>query len=249
MSTHIPKIKIIILAAGEGKRMGTGIPKVMNLLKEKPLIEYVVAAAEAAGCGKPLVVVSPKHTLVQEYLGARAEYVVQKEQLGTGHAVAAAQGAIQEEIDAVVVLYGDMPFVQSESIKKFITAQQTSSAALVLATVRVPNFLGQYAQFFDFGRIIRNEQGEILRSVERRDASPEETAILELNPCFYCFKTDWLWRHLKNLKNSNAQNEYYLTDLLQLALEEKAVVETVSVDSSEAIGINTKEQLAHAALS
>ncbi len=270
---HISAVAIVILAAGQGKRMQSDLPKVMHLLNGRPLVDYVVKVAEELEV-KPAVVVSVKDNLVKNFLGNRADYAVQAEPLGTGHALMCVEKAFTGRSAAkpchsgakspltggqrggvgrhspdvrrgnpVVVLYGDMPFIKSTSIKRLIDEHIQKDNVLTLMTVRVKNFDGWRASFADFGRVIRDADGKILRTVEKKDATPAELEIKELNPCYYCFKSEWIWPNLKKLKNNNAQGEYYLTDLVEMALREGARVSSIELDAEEAIGINTKEYL------
>lgn len=234
----------IILAAGDGKRMQSTTPKVMSLLHGRPLVDYVVSAVEQAHLSeKPVIIVSPKHTLVQEFLQDRADYIIQKEQLGTGHAVGSASDLLKNKFEHVVVLYGDMPFIRSSSIEGLIVEHESGANTITMATVVVPNFLDEYRALYSFGRVVRDSSGKIIRSVEMKDASEEEKNIKEVNPCYYCFRSDWLWTHLASLRNINAQSEYYLTDLIKIAIDEGQKISSVSIDPHEAIGINTKEDL------
>ncbi len=243
LNNNLDKVGIIILAAGEGKRMKTGIPKVMNLLKNMPLIEHVVEHVESSGvCEKPVVIVNPNHTLVQDYLGGRAIYVVQTQQLGTGHAAGCSAEVLEGKVENIIVLYGDMPFLKPESIKKLAETHNAEGNILTMMTVTVPDFEGKFIALKDFGRILRDSAGRIIKSVELRDATPSEASSLELNPCYYCFNAQWFWREVKNLKNNNAQGEYYLTDLVDRAMDGYKV-SSISIDPEEAIGINTKENL------
>lgn len=236
------KVGIVILAAGKGKRMQSELPKVMHPLHDKPLIDYVVSAVEALGI-KPVVVVPDDSNLVREYLGNRADYAVQAEQLGTGHAVSVAESALAGRVEHVVVLYGDMPFITAKSISALIDDHTTRNNMATLMTVTVPDFHDWRAQFYDFGRIIRDSNGDIIKIVEKKDASPAELNINELNTAFFCFNAEWLWKNLKNLKDNNAAGELYLTDLVKFAFDEGASLSSVNIDPREAIGINTKEHL------
>lgn len=238
------KVGIVILAAGDGKRMKTGIPKVMNLLHGKPLIGHVVDHVLESGLvEKPVVVVSAGHNLVQEYLGDRAVYVIQDKQLGTGHAVACAETELKNKCDSLVILYGDMPFITASSLKKLVESHISNKNILTMLTITVPDFEGWRKYFYDFSRIIRDKNGEIIEDVQMKDATKEELTITELNPCYFCFDSKWLWSHLKQLKTDNTQAEYYLTDLVKFVMVEGAKLGTVQIDPTEAIGINTKEHL------
>lgn len=241
-------VAVLILAAGEGKRMKSDLPKVMHELKGKPMIDFAVKAVENSGItSKPLLVVSAKNKLIQDYLKGRAEYVVQREQLGTGHAVAVTEDWFKEEnkeeIKNIVVLYGDMPFISSESIKRLLGEHEKTRNVLTLMTTTVPNYDGENSKFKEFGKIVRDSKGKIEKIVELKDANELEKNILEVNTGFFCFDAAWLWSHLKMLRNNNAQGEYYLTDLVQLAIKGGYPISSVAINSSEAVGVNTKDQL------
>lgn len=243
MSNTLPNnVGVVILAAGHGTRMKSELPKVMHELNGKPLVAHVVDNARAAGIvQKPVVVVSPKSDLVREYFGDTVEYAVQEEQLGTGHATAAAESVLKGRVDHVVVLYGDMPFFRAESIARLVKRHEERKNILTLMTVTVPNFDWAYTPFRGFSRIVRGEDGHIIKDVQVKDASPEELTIHECNPSVYCFSSDWLWSHLQNLKNDNAQGEYYLTDLIAMAIEEGVAISSIATDPHEALGINSRE--------
>lgn len=240
-----PNIGIIILAAGHGKRMKSIVPKVMSSLHGKPLVLHVLEQAEAAmGEVRPVVVVSPLHTLVQECLGDRAAYVVQAEQLGTGHAVGCAESALKGNVDHVVVVYGDMPFVRAASIQRLVARHLERDNTVTMMTVTVPNFAGRYAPFDGFSRVIRrSDDGHISRIVEKKDATAAESLITELNPSYYCFKSAWLWEHITRLNNHNAQKEYYLTDLPKMAIDEGEKISSIAIAPEEAVGVNTPDDL------
>ncbi len=241
----LDNVGVIILAAGDGKRMNSTLPKVMHELHGKPLIEHVVEHAEALGLAhKPLIVVSPKHTMVQDWLKDRAEYVVQHEQLGTGHAVSVTEPLLKGRVDHVVVLYGDMPFVSTESITRLVSRHLERDNTITLLTFMVPHFKGVYQPFYNFGRVVRRDvDGHIEKIVEKKDATESELGILELNPSFFCFNTEWLWESLKKLRSDNAQKEYYLTDLIGMGIEEGEKISSISIEPKEAIGINTADDL------
>lgn len=238
-------VGVVILAAGDGKRMNSVLPKMMHELKGKPLVEHVVEHVESLGFfRKPVIVVSAKHTMVQDYLKDRAEYVVQSEQLGTGHAVSVAESLLRDTVEHVVVLYGDMPFVSTHSIGRLIDRHLERENVITLLTFMVPHFKGVYQSFYNFGRVVRrNTDGHIEKIVEKKDASESELEILELNPSFFCFNTSWLWDNLKKVKSNNAQKEYYLTDLIGMGIEEGVQISSISIEPREAVGINTAEDL------
>lgn len=239
------KIGVVVLAAGKGKRMQSNMLKVMHELNGRPLIDYVVGAVEDSGvCEKPVVVVCAEDPAVQNFLDGRAEYVTQIERLGTGHAVANAEEKLKDEVDTVVVLYGDMPFIKPESIQKLVEKHLEKGNQLTLMTATVDDFTDWRVSLYDYGRIIRaGEENHIVKIIEKKDATPEELEIRELNPAFMCFNAEWLWKNLRLLKNNNVQGEYYLTDLVGLAFAEGQKLSSVAIDPKEAVGINTKEHL------
>lgn len=246
MENNTPKnsrVNAVILAAGMGKRMGGNKLKVMYELNGRPFIDYVVSSVEESLPGqKPTVIVCEQDSSVQDFLGDRAQYVIQRERLGTGHAVQTAEDFLRNQGDYVLVLYGDMPFISAESIKKLLTRHQERQNTITLMTVITPDFEGWRACLYDYGRIIRGDDGHIVRSVEKRDATPEELQIQELNPCIYCFKADWLWKNLKNIQNDNAQKEYYLTEVIRLAIEAGEKLSAIHIPPEEAVGINNPDQ-------
>lgn len=237
-------VGVVILAAGDGKRMKSTLPKVMHNLNGKPLIEHVVERVQSLDLAhKPVIVVSPKHTMVQDYLKDRALYVVQSEQLGTGHATSMAESLFKNKVEHIVVLYGDMPFVSGHSIERLITRHLERANTITLMTFMVPHFKGVYAPFQSFSRIVRGGDGHIVKDVQVKDATSQELEIHECNPCYYCFNAAWLWNNLKKVGSNNAQKEYYLTDLIGMAIEEGVKISSISIEPKEAIGINTAEDL------
>lgn len=243
MSNQNPNVRAVILAAGQGKRMGGTMLKVMHEVHGKPMIDYVVGTVEKAGLVKPIVVVCATDPAVQNFLGDRAEYVVQVDRLGTGHAVSMAEPVLRDQVEGVVVLYGDMPFVSADSVKRLIARHQECDNTLTMMTFVVPDFAEWRTPFNSFSRIIRGADGHIARDVQFKDATSVELEIKELNPCVYCFKSEWLWENLKNLKNNNAQQEYYLTDLISEAIRQGQRISSIEIDPKEAIGVNSPADL------
>jgi bifunctional UDP-N-acetylglucosamine pyrophosphorylase/glucosamine-1-phosphate N-acetyltransferase len=182
--------------------------------------------------------------MVIEELGGGYQYAIQEEQLGTGHAVLCAEEILKNNHVPVMVLYGDMPYISAETIANIAKTHVEENAILTMATVTVVDFDEWRAGFFDFSRIIRDENGKVVRTVEKKDATEAELQIREVNPCYFCFDSTWLWTQLRMIGNSNAQHEYYLTDLVKIAVESGVKIATVSIDPKEALGVNTKEHLA-----
>jgi len=238
------KLAVVVLAAGQGKRMGGQVPKVLRDLKGQTIISRLIKAINQSGIvARPVVVVSDDHTLIQESLGEQAVYVVQAEQLGTGHATSCAAPLLTNQADQIIVLYGDMPLIKSQTLQALAKTCETNHHILTMFTTEVKDFEDWRSSFYNFGRIIRGQQGQVLAVKEKKDCRLEELQIKEVNPGLYCFKAEWLWQNLGGLDNQNAQREYYLTDLVKKAIEQGLSVATVKINPEECIGINTPEEL------
>ena len=234
--------RITILAAGKGTRMNSELPKVLVPLKGRPMIKYLMDSVVSSQVdSRPLIVVSPdnREIIGQTLAEYDLEYVIQDKQLGTGHAVHCTQEYLGEA-DNVVVLYGDHPFLKSESIRKFASLKQT---ALTIMPTILPDFAGWHQNFYHWGRIIRGANGQVEKIVEFKDATDEEKMVTEVNPGFMCFNRDWLSENINNLKDDNNQKEYYLTDLVKIAFESGQPVGTIAIEPAEAMGINSLAEL------
>lgn len=237
--------QILILAAGRGTRMGSPIPKVLIPLRGKPVIQYLLEeVSQVAQDSAPVIVVGFQSELVEQTLGSGYIYAKQIEQKGTAHAVQSAKSFIQA--DNVIVLYGDMPFVTTESIQQLAHLHESTGSKISMFTGLVPNYDGVYDHFKGFGRIIRDELGAIVRIQEYRDCSTQEQTITEINPGIYMFNTEWLWRAIDKIGNTNAQGEYYLTDIVELAIKDNLPIASLPIAVEEIYGINTPDHLAHA---
>ena len=238
------KVKIVILAGGKGTRMQHDLPKVLIPLQSKPMIQYLLRSVEqSAICEKPCIVIGYARELVKKELGDKYYYAVQEEQLGTGHAVLCAEKYIKDA-DSVLVLYGDNPYITPGTIQKLAQKHSESKNKITMATVQLPDFKDWRAFFYkNFSRIIRDKNGKILKSTEFRDASDEEKKVTEVNPCYFCFNAKWLLKELKALKNNNVQKEYYLTDLVKIAIQKKENIESIIINPNEALAINSKDEL------
>ncbi len=235
--------QIVILAAGRGTRMNSDLPKALVPLKGKPMIKYLLDSVVAAKIDSmPIVIVSPdnKNIISEALSGYSLQYALQTEQLGTGHAVACAKELIKPETDNIVVLYCDHPFLTAESLKKIATERIQTVKVM---TTKLSDFDSWRHNFYHWGRFIRNDKKEIERIVEFKDASPEEQAIIEVNPGFMAFSNSWLWPHISLLSNNNSQHEYYLTSLPGIAFEEGYKVSSVDIEPHEAMGVNSQEEL------
>lgn len=237
--------QVIILAAGKGKRMESDLPKALTPFLGKPFIRHVIEHITPYIVHKPIIVVGHKRELVTQELGDAYTYVIQEEQLGTGHAVAITEQAVPKDIETVIVLFSDQPLLRGETIKKLLDAHTAAQSMLTMAVAKIPDYDDWRGEaFYNFGRIFRDTSGAITRIVEAKDATEEEKAHTEVNPAYFAFNAPWLWSRIKKLSSNNVQKEYYLTDLVKIAFEEGETIASVDIDPVEALGANTKEQLA-----
>src|SRR3989344_4074362 len=235
------KVKIVILAAGKGKRMQSELPKVLIPLANKPLVRHLLESVKKVSVERPIVVVGYGAELVKSELGDSYLYALQEEQLGTGHALACAQD-MAKGTEHMLVLQGDMPFISATTIKNLMDRHLRSDAIITLTTARVSDFKDWKSGFKAFGRILR-EGGKVVGIREYKDANEKEKNITEVNAGCYVFDAEWLWKNLRKIKNENIQKEYYLTDLIKIATEEKARIKSIDIDMREALGANSKEEL------
>lgn len=237
--------QIIVLAAGKGTRMESELPKALTPLSGKTFIERVLGVLKLSKSKrKPLSVVWHKKEMICEALGDNCDYV-EAEPLGTGFAVLKCKEYCEKNnVSDVMILYTDHPLLSKETIDNIMTSHKDSDAVLTMATTIVPDFNDWRGGFKNFGRIVRNNSGEIEKIVEAKDANEEEMKIMELNPGYLCFKTSWLWENLAKVKNENAKGEYYLTDLVQIATEQGKKINSVKIEPVESLGANSKEELA-----
>lgn len=228
----------VILAAGEGKRMNSSLPKVLHKICGKSMVEHVLDAARAV-CHRQIVVVGHGADQVRQHLGDSVTFALQEEQLGTGHAVAQAEPFWPAE-GRVIVLCGDTPLISPDTLIAMLDEHVRQDAAVTVLTARVPVPAG-------YGRVVRGENGQVRRIVEEKDASGPEKAINEINTGTYVFDVGRLRFALKKLQNNNAQGEYYLTDCLEILVKEglKACGRLLE-DYCEALGVNDRAQLAEA---
>lgn len=231
----------VILAAGLGKRMQNALPKALSAIAGKPMLEYLIENVSDTTHAKPITVVGHKKEEIIERFGDSTIYATQEEQLGTANALLSARRACGDA-KRIAVFYGDHPFVSKETMSKLLEKSRATGAEITLATSEVPNFENEYKVFLNFARILRND-GKIIGIREYKEASGEEKNIKEINPGYYVFKSEWLWSHLENVKNNNSKGEYYLTDLLHMAAEEKSKIENIKIPLKEAMGANSKEEL------
>lgn len=235
--------QIVILAAGKGTRMGGDLPKVLlPLTNNEPIILHLLHQIEDLPQDtKPIIVVGFKKEMVMEALGDEYIYVTQIDQKGTGHAVLSAKDVIAA--DSFIVLNGDMPFTTKESLRQLIQSHHEQNAKVSMVTVKLPNFEDSYKYFLSWGRILRNTEGEITKIKEYKDCSEAEKQITEVNTGTYMFNSAWIWDKLALITDNNNQHEFYLTDIVELAIKDGQKVNSLSIEPKEAYGINNPEDL------
>lgn len=233
-------MKAIVLAAGKGKRLLSekyNIPKVLREANGRPLIKYVLDKTSFIPQKDTYIVVGFKKEIVEETITGDYNFVNQNEQLGTGHAVMVVEPYIGEYDGDVLVAYGDMPLFSENTYEMLIEKHKASNAGCTILTAVVDNPP-------DYGRVIRDYKGSIVDIVEKRDCSEEQLKINEVNVGMYVFNSRLLFQSLKQVSNSNAQGEYYLTDVPKVMLKNNIKIESVTIDKIyEIYGVNTTADL------
>lgn len=235
-------IAAVILAAGKGTRMNSDRAKVLHTVAGRPLVAWPLAAAKQAGADDVVVVVGHQADQVRQQLATEpgVRIAVQEEQLGTGHAVACALPALTAGCATVLILCGDTPLLTGATLRRLMREHRAHGAAVTVLTARMEDPSG-------YGRIVRDSDGRVQRIVEHKDASSDELAINEINSGIYCMELDFLNSHIDRLESDNAQKEYYLTDLVAMAVAEKRGCIAVQADDpDEIMGVNDRVQLAYA---
>jgi UDP-N-acetylglucosamine diphosphorylase/glucosamine-1-phosphate N-acetyltransferase len=235
------KFYALILAAGKGTRMKSDKAKVLHVLNGKPLLHYSLTAAKEAGAEKIVAVIGHQADDVREMFSVSGcIFVEQKPQLGTGHAVMQAKDVFADYNGLTVILCGDVPLLKAATIKSLIDNHLTSKAVVsVLTTIPPPPHA--------YGRIVKDDKGNVLKIVEHKDATEDEKKIGEINTGIYCVDTKFLFSALEKVNNNNQQNEYYLTDIVEIACREGLMVKSfIASDYVEVMGINTLEELSRA---
>jgi len=230
----------IVLAGGKGTRMKSDLPKVLVPVLGRPMIEYVLDALKTAGITRAAVVVGYRSDLVRETVAGHAEltFCEQSQQLGTGHAVMMCHAVLEQHTGPVVVVTGDSPLVQPQSLTALLDAFRTGNYACLLGTVHKENPHG-------LGRIVRDANRRFVGIVEEKDATPEQKQITEVNLSYYVFDCVQLRQALDRLGNRNAQQEYYLTDCPSILAQLGQSVEALAVlQPFESLSINNPEELA-----
>lgn len=230
----------VVLAAGKGTRMKSSLPKVLHTVCGRPMIEFVLDAARAAGAARFIVVVGFEADMVKDALKDHddVEFALQVEQNGTGHAVMMCAEQLAAHDGPVLVLAGDTPLLNTDSLAGLVDELSANNASCVVGTAMTEQNEG-------LGRVVRDQSGEFQKIVEQRDTTPEEAAIREINTGCYAFECADLLSALQQLRPENQQAEYYLTDCPAiLKLQGKQVSASARLTIEEAMGVNTQDQLA-----
>lgn len=237
-------LAIVLLAAGKGTRMNSKKQKILHDVGGKPMVQHVFEAAENVADLPPVLVVAPGETAVHDLFGERADYVVQEEQLGTGHATMVVRPFLENRASQVIITYGDMPLLKAETLQQLADKQAVSGAAIALLSV-----IGEPDS--SFGRVLRGVDGGVLEIVEvaeakQRSNTTEILSVRELNAGVYCFDADFLWQHIDQLPLRQARSgvEYYLTDMVETAVAQNLRVEAITTDDpDECLGAGTRAEM------
>ena len=231
----------LVLAAGKGTRMYSDLAKVLHPICGRPMLFYALATLQQLDFARVLVVVGHQAERIKKvFAEAPVEWVLQAEQLGTGHAVQCALPHLADFTGSVLICYGDTPLLTAETLRVFVRGHMNGDVALSVLSMLLE-------QPGNYGRIIRDSQGAVSGIVEAKDASDQERDIQEVNSGIYCASADLLRAVIPDIDNANAQGEYYLTDLVQKAVERGWKVQAVAAaDSRVVVGVNTKEELEEA---
>jgi bifunctional UDP-N-acetylglucosamine pyrophosphorylase/glucosamine-1-phosphate N-acetyltransferase len=235
------RLAVVVLAAGQGTRMKSDRAKVLHPILGRPMIWYPLATALALGAERTVVVTGAQAEQVRSALtGMGVSFAVQKEQRGTAHAVMAAMPALKGFDGDVLVLYGDGPLWRPETARDLIAIHRRRKADISLVTINLDNPYG-------YGRILRDGRGRVYGIVEEKDLTPEQKRLPESNPGMYAYRSDFLRLALPRVKTGNAQAEYYLTDLVEIAVAAGKKVESHTIaDQAEIVGVNSRAELARA---
>jgi bifunctional UDP-N-acetylglucosamine pyrophosphorylase/glucosamine-1-phosphate N-acetyltransferase len=233
----------VVLAAGEGTRMRSALPKVLHHICGRPLVRLVLDVADALGTALTVLVLGPETVeRVADTLGTGYGYTVQEDRLGTGHALLQARPLLQGKTKQVLVLYGDAPLLRPASARALCEEQHRSGALVSLLSFAPPDPTG-------YGRLIRDAQGHLIDLVEERNATPAQRTIGECNSGIYCFDAAWLWQQIDQIAINPLKGEYYLTDMVAMAVAQHgpgAASAILVADPDEARGVNDRAQLAEA---
>ncbi len=244
MDTDIKSLSTIILAAGKGTRMKSELAKVLHIINGRPMLAYSIDLASELGSEKIVAVIGHQASMIREAFNShRLIFVEQHEQLGTGHAVLQAKEVFRDYRGTILILCGDVPLLKKSTLKALYDRHLETKSVVTVMTVILKD-PGNY------GRVVTGTDGQVMKIVEQRDATEEEKKIREINTGIYCADCSFLFDAVGRIKNDNAQHEYYLTDIIEIArLSRRRAGSYVASDPIEVMGINTPQELELAALS
>ncbi|HHU64164.1 MAG TPA: bifunctional UDP-N-acetylglucosamine diphosphorylase/glucosamine-1-phosphate N-acetyltransferase GlmU [Clostridiales bacterium] len=235
------RLTALVLAAGEGKRMRSGIPKVLHEIWGKTMVQYILDALKDITDEKPVVVVGHKAEMVKERLGQQVVYAYQQRQLGTAHAVKCAREHLSRTDGYVIILAGDIPLITADTLRQMAGECMDNGYSAVVLTAEIDDPGG-------YGRIVRDDDGQLREIIEDKDADQRQKAIKEINSGIYCFNIRDLLDGLDKISSNNVQGEYYLTDIIKILREKGLKVKAYKTgDATEIMGVNDRVQLARAA--
>ncbi|MFA1822372.1 bifunctional UDP-N-acetylglucosamine diphosphorylase/glucosamine-1-phosphate N-acetyltransferase GlmU [Virgibacillus oceani] len=230
----------VILAAGKGTRMKSKLYKVLHPVMDRPMVQHVIDQVKTVQLDKLVTIVSLGAEKVEEHIGNDSEFVIQKEQLGTGHAVLQTEELLKDKEGMTIVVCGDTPLITGDTYQALFDHHEKTNAKATVLTAKAPNPSG-------YGRVVRNKQNEVERIVEHKDANVEERSIDEINTGTYCFDNKALFQALQHVSNDNTQGEYYLPDVIGILRQQSEKVSAfLTADFNETIGINDRAALAEA---
>ena len=230
----------IILAAGQGTRMKSKLYKVLHPVCGKPMVDHVLTEIEKNNMDEIVTVVGHGAEMVEKTLGDRTKYALQAEQLGTGHAVLQAEKLLGDKDGMTLIACGDTPLFTAKTFEELFEYHKSKGAVATVLTAHAENPFG-------YGRIIRNEIGIVEKIVEQKDATAEEAAVKEINTGVYCFDNKELFAALHQIKNDNAQGEYYLPDVMEIFQKQGKVVAAYQMKNfEESMGVNDRIALSNA---
>ncbi|WP_106495608.1 bifunctional UDP-N-acetylglucosamine diphosphorylase/glucosamine-1-phosphate N-acetyltransferase GlmU [Lentibacillus sp. Marseille-P4043] len=230
----------VILAAGQGTRMKSTLYKVLHPVLGRPMVQHVINQIKTVDLDQLVTIVGFGADQVMEDIGSESQFVVQEKQLGTGHAVQQAEGLLKDKDGTTIVVCGDTPLITGETYQALFDHHEKTGAKATVLTTTAPDPTG-------YGRVIRNDDGEVERIVEHKDATDEELQVNEINTGTYCFDNQALFHALKKVSNDNAQGEYYLPDVIEILRNNKEKVSAfLTPNHSETLGVNDRVALAQA---
>ncbi|WP_163972088.1 bifunctional UDP-N-acetylglucosamine diphosphorylase/glucosamine-1-phosphate N-acetyltransferase GlmU [Oceanobacillus halotolerans] len=230
----------VILAAGQGTRMKSKLYKVLHPVLGRPMVQHVIDQLKPTNLDKLVTVVGFGADMVKDHIGQTSEFVIQEEQLGTGHAVLQAEELLKDKDGTTIVVCGDTPLITNNTYQALFEHHEKTGAKATILTAQAPDPTG-------YGRVVRNEQKEVERIVEHKDATEEERAITEINTGTYCFDNKALFEALKDVSNDNVQGEYYLPDVIEILKQKQQKVSAYLTPTfEETLGINDRVALAQA---